>query len=145
MNETQATVTPTEQPAQRGRVASPRTVAIRSMLDETNGEVTFSVAGPLLQKLGHEVDQNTFNVTKSAWKKARQGETNTPKVRKVRKAKVAKAKAKKVNLPEVTIAEAIAFVTEAGGFAKAEADVLRRRAMLKAFKQLVKQTSKLAA
>lgn len=132
----------------RGRVASPRTVAIRSMLEDTDGEITYSTALPLLQKLGFDVDQNTFNVTKSAWKRARRPDApkaNTapkskPKARKVEKVE----KAKRV-LPDVSVGDAIAFVTEAGGLAKAEATVLRALACLKAFKSLVKQTAKLAA
>lgn len=134
-------------PTVRGRVASPRTVAIRSMLEDTDGEITYSTALPLLQKLGYDVDQNTFNVTKSAWKRARRPDApkapTAPKTtRKTRK--LEKVEAKRV-LPEVTVADAISFVTEAGGLAKAEATVLRGLACLKAFKALVKQTAKLAA
>ena len=139
--------------AVRGRVASPRTVFVRAMLEDTDGEITYSTALPILEAAGFTVDQNTFNVTKSAWKRAKRPDApkdNTaPKTLKVHKpVKVIKVKAKgklKRELPEVTTAEAIAFVQDAGGLAKAEANVLRGRAALKAFKQLVKQTSKLAA
>ena len=142
-------------PTVRGRVASPRTVAIRQMLEDTDGEITFSVANPLLTKLGFTVDENTFNVTKSAWKRAKRPDAPkantapkttrkaTAKPRKV--AKVVKPARKVRELPEVTIADAIAFVQTAGGVEKAQAGILRNIALLKAFKALVKQTSKLAA
>lgn len=140
-----------EAPSQRGRVASPRTVMIRAMLDDTDGGLTFSTALPLLQKAGFDVNENTFNVTKSAWKKAKRPDTMrqiTPKVE-AKPVKKAKPKVKvqkgKVELPEVTVQEAFAFVQNAGGLAKAEASVLHSRACLKAFKALVAQTAKLAA
>ena len=143
------------EPRGRGRVASPRTVAIRTLLDDSNGEITFSVAEPLLQKMGFETDENSFNVTKSAWKRAKRPDTvrvRTAKPRAERKVnrkanrKVAKAAGRpKRELPAVTDTEALAFVSEAGGLAKAQANILREIALLKAFKALVKQTSKLAA
>lgn len=134
--------------AVRGRVASPRTVLIRQMLEDSNGEITFSVALPELQKAGFDVDHNTFNVTKSAWKRAKHlplANTAPKATRKANKPVKPARKVVNVELPEVTVADAIAFVTEQGGLAKAEANVLRGRACLKAFKLLVKQTSKLAA
>jgi hypothetical protein len=130
---------------------------IRAMLDDTDGEITFSTAIPILKQAGFDVDQNTFNVTKSAWKRAKHPEAvNHPSVKiepkaapKVKVQKPVKVKPVKVKtkreLPEVTTAEAIAFVQNAGTVAKAEATVLRGLACLKAFKQLVKQTARLAA
>lgn len=139
-----------ETPSQRGRVASPRTVMIRAMLDDTDGGLTFSTALPILEKAGFTVDQNTFNVTKSAWKRAKHPDAVrqiAPKAQPVKaksKPKVQKVK-RAVELPEVTVQEAMAFVQNAGGFAKAEASVLHGRACLKAFKALLAQTAKLAA
>jgi hypothetical protein len=76
-----APVTPTQEtPATRGRVASPRTMVIRAMLTETNGELTYSAAVPLLKQQGYEVDQNYFNVIKSSWKK-NQKPSDAPKTK----------------------------------------------------------------
>lgn len=144
---------PQDEPATRGRVASPRTVLIRAMLDDTDGGLTFSTALPLIEKAGYTVDQNTFNVTKSAWKRAKHPDTvrqiapkAAPKPVKKAKVKVQVQKVKRVvELPEVTVQEAFAFVQNAGGLAKAEATVLHGRACLKAFKALVAETAKLAA
>ena len=134
---TTPTVTAEPATAPRGRVASARTVAIRTML-ESNPELTYSQALPTLQAQGHEVDQNTYNVIKCAWKRARRPD-KAEKPRKERKAR------KVGNLPEVTVEEAVAFVTQAGGLAKAETLVLRELALVRAFKRLLKQAQKLAA
>lgn len=126
-------------PAPRGRAASPRTVAIRQLLDASNGEATYAQVKEQLKAQGFEVNSNTFNVTKSAYKRNKNPDApKTPRTPKTRKSA-------KRQLPEVTIAEAITYVTEAGGVAKAQANLLRGLACLKAFQKLVKQTSKLAA
>ena len=77
------------------RPASERTLAIRKLFVETNGEITYSEARERLPALGHKVprhgspkylkDMNKFNVTKAKWKLSHLGkDSQKPQDRKVK-------------------------------------------------------------
>ena len=126
----------------RGRQASPRTIAIRAMLD-MNPDLTFKDAESPLLALGYDVDSNTFNVTKSQWKKAQEDGTAKPTV--ATTPTVANKPVVVVQKPEINVMEAMRFVEGAGGVAKAEALIEHQKELVKAFKQFVKTANKLAA
>ena len=123
---------PVVKSAGRGRIASPQTVTIRRMLEDSQGEITYSSAYPLLKELGYEVDQNSFNVVKFLWKKRQSN-------------RVLVKKKTKLVLPEVSITNAFAYVSDFGSLTKAEDDLLRRIALVRAFRKFLKQTNKLTA
>lgn len=75
------------------RPASEATVAIRNLLKERKGNITYSEAKPLLEK--HGVSEQKFNVTKFLWNQQRQGKstgTKTKAKKGSKKAKVVKTK-----------------------------------------------------
>lgn len=147
MNETIATpeTTPAPEataPATQGRQPGARTVAIRQLLEASNGEATYAKVKEQLKAQGFEVDPNTFNVTKSTWKRAK---LNGVAPKPARKPRAEKGRKGKRPLPGVSLADAVAYVNQVGGLAKAEADVLRRVACVKAFKAFVRQAQRLAS
>ena len=96
-----------------GREMNPATKAVRGLL-EKNPDLTFSEAQPSLEKMGFALKASVFNQAKLAWKKKGQkgGQKVKPRVDK-------KAEA------DVTDAEALHFVRQAGGLAKAEEEARR--------------------
>lgn len=152
---TETPVAPVPVPADApvtGRQPGARTVAIRKLLEDTDGTATYSQAKQPLLDAGFDVDENTFNVTKSAWKRAKLKPVSAPVDASTeaapapRKRKVAEPVEKvKPELPEVSVADAFAYVQAQGGLEKAEADLRRRLALVKQFKTLLRQAQKLAS
>jgi len=110
------------------REVSPATQAIRKMLDETKGNVTFSEAEPKLKQ--YEVNAQQFNNVKNQWKKAQAGGTAS-------KGRTTKAssngKAKKGG--EANRDEAINFVQACGGLTAAKEKVANEQALVDLFEQ----------
>src|SRR5689334_8264681 len=112
------------------RAISPHTVKIRELLDN-NPDITAKDALPLLHKAGFEITDATFNVTKSAWKKAREngnGHSNGH-------AKPRKAAAQ--NDQEVSFDAAVAFVREQGGLAAAKETLAKHQQLIETFERIV--------
>jgi hypothetical protein len=103
---------------------SPRTIAIRELLEKHKGELTWSQAKPMLESMKIKCGANTFGIIKYEWKK-----------------KVSKEEASK---SKVTSSNAIDYVTSLGGLTKAEEDLVRRETLIQEFKTLLNRMKELA-
>lgn len=109
------------------RQASPLTLAVRKLLDQSKGKITASEALPKLVELGFketELNLHAINQIKANWKARKDGSKPAPSAAKSTK-KAGKSKV------AVTQDEALAFIREHGGLKSAKAFVQRQIALVR--------------
>jgi len=139
---------------QRGRVASPKTVAIRRLLEETKGKITFKDAQPILVKEGFKLDgkheASSFGVTKNHWKvskgmkinhRSKTSDKPNPKPKKRSSSRTASARTQGAS---VTLDVALQYVRTHGGLKKVEQEINRLEQMVSAIRSLEKQLNEVA-
>jgi len=136
---------------QRGRAASEKTLAIRRLLDETKGKITFKDAVPVLVKEGFTLkgkhEASSFGVVKNHWKQAngmeikhRAKSNSKPKAKRQVSNRVVSTTRKST----VTLDSAMEYVRTHGGLKKVEQEIARLEQMVSAIKGLKKQLQEVA-
>ena len=135
---------------QRGRVASPKTVAIRRLLEETKGEITFKDAVPVLTKEGFSFDgkheASSFGVVKNHWKESKGMKINrrSKKINKTTKTSSSRTVSARTQEVAVTLDVALEYVKTHGGLKKVEQEINRLEQMVSAIRSLEKQLHEVA-
>lgn len=133
---------------QRGRVASPKTVAIRRLLEETKGKITFKDAVPVLTKEGFSFDgkheASSFGVVKNHWKESKGMKINRRSKKTNKRSSSRTVSAPSTQGSTVTLDVALEYVKTHGGLKKVEQEINRLEQMVSAIRNLEKQLHEVA-